>query len=417
MILSYGRKTELHAEPPRPQSRSEKFRSKIDRCRYDDEHAPSQSRSFINTQTSRHQLNQYYFNPVLTKFPTKFSACDLNVDSSGLTVKLLPSTTLEFVTITIVANATQVTGDDLTADPRRWLANALRVRFDDIDAQRGNALEPGNVDGVHDMRVAIRRFRSLIGDLRETLDTRPLRSVNRTLKSQAELLGHIRDRDVYIEELLEMIEQDADARFRRAVHQLNDISQQVRSDAFRDLTDALTASSAEHLAESFSSAIDDIESGIEPANATSLAETGRSVIQTRLDELADCGDHIYDPLDEKGLHTIRIAAKRLRYSAELFTPFLGETARPIAEQAAKMQSLLGDLHDCDIWIADIAKLLKKQANDASVDPIDRPSLARIVSGLAKKRTNRYRSALELWTAWQTTGALEILRGRGDIGEV
>ncbi|HET8673711.1 MAG TPA: CHAD domain-containing protein [Thermoleophilaceae bacterium] len=84
--------------------------------------------------------------------------------------------------------------------------------------------------------------------------------------------------------------------------------------------------------------------GLEPSG--SLRENAGRIIETRTAEL-----HSFDPRgDSQELHAMRIAAKRLRYILELTAPALGADAERGAKQAKALQTLLGELHDCDVML-------------------------------------------------------------------
>ena len=89
--------------------------------------------------------------------------------------------------------------------------------------------------------------------------------------------------------------------------------------------------------------------GLDPAGP--LVENARCIVATRVDEL-----YSFDPHgDSEELHDMRIAAKRLRYVLELTAPALGEAATRGARHAKEIQTLLGELHDCDEMLALIAE--------------------------------------------------------------
>ncbi len=58
--------------------------------------------------------------------------------------------------------------------------------------------------------------------------------------------------------------------------------------------------------------------------------------------------------DATALHDLRIAAKRLRYVLESAAPALGPAALDGAAAARELQTVLGDLHDCDVMLPRIA---------------------------------------------------------------
>ena len=54
------------------------------------------------------------------------------------------------------------------------------------------------------------------------------------------------------------------------------------------------------------------------------------------------------PLDEDGLHRLRVTVKRARYAAELAAPVAGKKARRSARRLARLQGVLGDHNDAYI---------------------------------------------------------------------
>ncbi len=63
-----------------------------------------------------------------------------------------------------------------------------------------------------------------------------------------------------------------------------------------------------------------------------------------------------DPEDQQGHHAMRIAAKRLRYTLEMLEPLLGVEIQPTIEALQTFQTLLGEVHDCDVWQEQLADL-------------------------------------------------------------
>lgn len=59
-------------------------------------------------------------------------------------------------------------------------------------------------------------------------------------------------------------------------------------------------------------------------------------------------------------HAMRIAAKKLRYTMEVYGPVYREGLEKPHGQVKKLQEILGDLHDCDVWIDHVARLLLKE---------------------------------------------------------
>lgn len=80
-------------------------------------------------------------------------------------------------------------------------------------------------------------------------------------------------------------------------------------------------------------------------------KNARALARTRLDELYSWSDFVDDPYRIRELHDLRIAAKRLRYSLEIFADVLPEFSTEAVKELTQLQDELGDLHDSDVMIA------------------------------------------------------------------
>ncbi len=82
-----------------------------------------------------------------------------------------------------------------------------------------------------------------------------------------------------------------------------------------------------------------------------MAVNARRILAVRIGELWS-----YDPImplaeRTSELHDARIAAKRLRYTLELFRPVFGEAGQAAIQEIKGLQEDLGTLHDADVRIA------------------------------------------------------------------
>lgn len=81
-----------------------------------------------------------------------------------------------------------------------------------------------------------------------------------------------------------------------------------------------------------------------------LRPNAARIVSTRLDELRELAGLALAPDASAAQHDLRIAAKRLRYVLEIVGPCIGEEAKVARNAAKQVQSVLGDLHDCDLML-------------------------------------------------------------------
>jgi len=95
--------------------------------------------------------------------------------------------------------------------------------------------------------------------------------------------------------------------------------------------------------------------------AHALTSTNARIIaRTRLEEMEVWGQYAHDPQRSDELHNLRIAAKRLRYTLEIFVDVLPEESSSVVEEVTQVQEELGALHDSDVMVALLSLCLEQQ---------------------------------------------------------
>jgi len=89
------------------------------------------------------------------------------------------------------------------------------------------------------------------------------------------------------------------------------------------------------------------------------------IIKVRLDELYSWDACVDDPDRVQDLHNLRIAAKRLRYTLEIFETILPEQNASLRGEVEQIQEELGAWHDSDVMIALLQFSLSSQDSESS----------------------------------------------------
>ncbi len=302
-----------------------------------------------------------------------------------------------------MAKAQRMACPDYDGDPQAWLAEVLRARFDGVIRQRTATLDSNQTKGVHDMRVATRRLRSALRDFEQIVDDLSIKHVKKGLKKFADALGAVRDQDVAIGALEKLRTEADNAQIDGGIARLIDERRLERERAYLKLVKTISAGPIEELRERFSTAIDSALGQRELFRPASVKDAGREVISSGIDALGNLGRNIYDPFNGKALHKLRIAAKRLRYAIELFAQCWNGSLDQYAAEMSKLQSHLGEVRDCDSWIAYLNRNLKHNST------LDRQTAAWLISEFVRRRTKEYRAALGLWNEWETSEFARCLR--------
>lgn len=128
--------------------------------------------------------------------------------------------------------------------------------------------------------------------------------------------------------------------------------------------------------------------GLNPAGR--LSPNIALIVSVRLEELRGFADAALSPDASEAQHDMRIAAKRLRYVLEIFAPCLGQQAEAARGAAKQLQSVLGDLHDCDLMLA-------------KVEHIDS-----VAAAVRQRRERLFHDFVELWQAEASKGTWTAL---------
>jgi triphosphatase len=233
------------------------------------------------------------------------------------------------------------------------------------------AVLAGDADGVHQMRIGLRRLRAAISLFPEILDDAQTDKIKKDLKWLSRELGPLRELDVFVTRVVTPVKR-RHAR-RQGVPGLSSDFEQRRNAALKRAQDALRSARYRILALNVAAWLetgdwtkpqDDLVRGrgevpIETLAATQLARRWKKIRKK--------GRSLTE-LDARRRHRLRIQAKKVRYAAEFFAgAFPGKKAskRRDAFLAAlkDMQDCLGDLNDIVVHgslTSDIAKRGKRR---------------------------------------------------------
>jgi hypothetical protein len=102
-----------------------------------------------------------------------------------------------------------------------------------------------------------------------------------------------------------------------------------------------------------------------------VIDNARRVLAVRIAEFYSFEPIVSHPELSAALHDMRISAKRLRYTLELFRPQFGKAGERQIERVKAIQELLGTLHDHDVRIDligdELSQLMVEQSRQTRTD--------------------------------------------------
>jgi hypothetical protein len=113
---------------------------------------------------------------------------------------------------------------------------------------------------------------------------------------------------------------------------------------------------------------------------------------------------------------MRIAAKKLRYTMETYAPVYRRNLKKILARIKKIQEILGDLHDCDVWIDTVMAMLLNERTSPGTDFTARniqgsrvTSYRYFLSERENERKRIYRRFVRYWESVRRAGLWDELR--------
>ncbi len=225
-----------------------------------------------------------------------------------------------------------------------YLARLLGELAQELEASAARVISGEKDDeAVHDVRVAMRRIRTLLRLARPIYGRFHADAVRRAFTEVMRASGELRDEEVLDETLDDLPVVDTSF----------EIWRRSRAARERRLRKAMVERvKSGELTRAHAMLVALVVLPVYPERDVPLAKFAKKVLartQSGVDERREASVD-----DSEALHDLRIAYKELRYTAELFAPALPADLAATAAPAAKFQKRLGEVHDLDVALAVVA---------------------------------------------------------------
>ena len=305
-----------------------------------------------------------------------------------------------------MAKARAIKGIEWNGPAADGIRRVLIQRLDEMCSFREAALDWKDPEGVHSMRVASRRLRSALRDFMPYIQKRGLGSTLKQIRSIADALGEVRDQDVAIM-ALHNLESKATPEIANALQDILESRKEIRRLARNQLESKLANGQLKLLSDDFSKAVAKATQSSDKQSVVSYRRMAREVIRDRLKDFEKLSDSLYTPFESEPLHEMRIAGKRLRYAIELFAEGWDPKILNFAKRAARLQSTLGEVHDCDIWIQSFGTQIVKAKKAKHKEGVD--AFTWILCHFIGTRTRNLQKSFTLWKLWDSNDTSNELR--------
>jgi CHAD domain-containing protein len=329
------------------------------------------------------------------------------------------------------------------ADPRSGLCwygmQKLPPLLDAFIAEIPGVKAAEDIEYIHRMRVASRRLRAALPLFEPCFPEKQYETWMREITKITRALGEARDTDVQIAFLVKMQRENNKLPVRGTVR--NTSGTPSDSLAIRFLLGGLQKKRAFLQKRVLTSLAGLEKSGVNNAMqrefSTRLAEF-RAVrkrpslhgiplaaafrISRRLSTLLSYDPWIQHPEAVAEHHAARIAAKKLRYTMEIYGSLYRNSLKKPLARVKKIQEILGNIHDCDVWIDHVTQILLRERtllrSSKRAERPDTQTLASLKIFLRERETERmrrYHRFVRFWESLSRSGLWTDLLKNLDTG--
>ncbi|MDE2853892.1 MAG: CHAD domain-containing protein [Chloroflexota bacterium] len=215
-----------------------------------------------------------------------------------------------------------------------------------------------DIESVHQMRVAIRRMRSLFNLIGSHYRAKTVAKYERGLRDIARALGAIRDLDVLILDLQEF-QASLPPASQTHMAQVVSVLDERRKECRAGLHQLFDSKRYARFLRQFQRLAKGSGQGARRVKRAETPHQVRHVLPLLLHErLARVRsyDSVLPAAEDEILHALRVEYKQLRYALEFFQPILGSSAARFLQQAKRMQDILGRINDIAVFSAYVSRL-------------------------------------------------------------
>ena len=298
-------------------------------------------------------------------------------------------------------NSTIVQGD-------RFVAEMLLAQVQALQGEIAGVRLAEDPECLHRMRVASRRLRNMLDLFAPWLPAKTLPDWVKAVRRVTRALGAARDLDVQLLFISDFRDSLSDVRLRYGLSRLLLRLQQQRArrqPRVLDILDELergrmTGALEQHLRQMR------VKAQLHPEEDTlqPLLTVAKATITDRLTEMMSYEIFLDSPPNAANqyvmLHAMRIAAKHLRYSMTVFAPLYEGSLQEPLKAARTIQDHLGNLHDCDVWIAALPQFLIDEHQRMLDYTGSERGMSRIVAGISALLDDRIEARARLLKAFQ-----------------
>lgn len=279
----------------------------------------------------------------------------------------------------------------------RFGCDVLDKLLKGFQGQIGGVIDNKDVECVHKMRVSTRKIRAVLPLFRRCYPKKKYKQWLKEIKKVTKLLSEARDLDVQITFLQNYLQKDPQHQaLAPLLKDHKDRRKTVQATVTEGLENLESSDMLPELSLFLKQQVNDLSRV--PFDALSVLEKACWNMTCMLDDLLVLSCFVHQESAILKHHEMRIKAKRLRYTMETFAPLYKTGLKQEIQQMKSFQDLLGEMHDCDVWLVYLSTFSEKEKSSGKT--LKSPELQKAITDFSTfvtvhKKSN-YDRFVKLW---------------------
>lgn len=267
----------------------------------------------------------------------------------------------------------------------------LRELLASVRANEAGVRECLDTEFLHDFRVAVRRARSALSQIRGVFPAEAIAGLSSDLAWLGEQTNLARDLDVYLLGF-DSYQASLPAALRPHLDPLRDFLSRRQQHAYADLASLLESAAYRRVVQAWEIFVDDPPAATPaaPEALTPVSRLASKRIWRVYRRVMKQGAAITPDSPAEALHELRISCKKLRYLMEFFLSlYPGKPAVKLIKALKAFQDNLGEFQDLQVQQESLRRFATEMREEQGLPPETEQAMEHLVSGL-KKRQARVR---------------------------
>ncbi len=296
-------------------------------------------------------------------------------------------------------------------------AKVLYQHLSAMQAEVEGVKRSDDIEYIHRMRVASRRMRSTLKIFKDCFSKAEYKAWMKSIRAVTRSLGQARDIDVQIKILKENLQNYAKPMLKPGIKRLILRLRQKRQAMQGEVVQVMNRLEQDDTLgriERWAAPWLEKEPG-DNQDSAELFQLASLNIRSCFEEMKAYDQQVRIESKMSELHEMRIHAKQLRYTMEAFEEIYGIPISPFINQTKRIQSLLGSIHDADVWLGMIPSFIEEEEQTITNCFGNNRRLRRLLPGLnafsadrKQSRDEKYQEFIAFWDETLETGVWEEL---------